>query len=94
MNTQKKNEYMFLFRGNDWCNHLSPEEMQKVASQWMAWFKRLSEDIEQLAEGDQWHTRLVTLQNSLVDLINLLDPESIRFPDRHRKKLQIGAAVN
>jgi hypothetical protein len=55
------------------------------------WFKRLSEDIEELAGSDQWNPRLVTLQNSLVDLINLLDPESIRFPDRHRKKLQVGA---
>lgn len=44
MSTQKKNEYLFLFRGNDWCNNLSPEEMQNVASQWMAWFKRLSEE--------------------------------------------------
>jgi len=33
---------MFLFRGNEWQKGLSPEEMQKVASQWMAWFERLS----------------------------------------------------
>ena len=43
MNAENKNEYMFLFRGSDWSKRLSPEEMQKVASQWMAWFKRLSE---------------------------------------------------
>lgn len=38
-----KNEYMLLFRGNDWSRGLSPEEMQQVAGQWMAWFKGLSE---------------------------------------------------
>src|SRR5262249_49808154 len=56
------------------------------------WFTRLSEDIDQLAGDNQWHPRLVALQNSLVDLINLLDSESIRFPDRHRNKLQADAA--
>jgi hypothetical protein len=38
-----KSEYMLLFRGNDWHKGLSPEEMQKVANQWMAWFNRLTE---------------------------------------------------
>jgi hypothetical protein len=43
MNTQNKpTEYMLLFRGNDWHKGLSPEQMQKVASDWMAWFKRLT----------------------------------------------------
>jgi hypothetical protein len=35
--------YMLLFRGNEWHKGLSPEEMQKIASQWMAWFNRLTE---------------------------------------------------
>jgi len=34
---------MLLFRGNDWIKPLSPEEKQKVTDQWMAWFKRLTE---------------------------------------------------
>lgn len=38
-----KNEYMLLFRGNHIHSGLSPEEMQEVASQMMAWFKRLSD---------------------------------------------------
>ena len=43
MSTQTKApQYMFLFRGNDWHKGLSPEEMQKVAGQWMAWFERLA----------------------------------------------------
>ncbi len=42
MSTQNKPpEYMLLFRGNDWANDLSPELMQKVADEWMAWFERL-----------------------------------------------------
>jgi hypothetical protein len=56
------------------------------------WFTRLSEDIDKLARGDQRHPRLIVLQNNLIHLINLLDPESIRFPDRHRSKLQAGVA--
>lgn len=43
MDTKNKNEYILLFRGTDWSKSLSPEEMQQVASQWMAWFKRLME---------------------------------------------------
>jgi hypothetical protein len=43
MNSQTKTpQYMFLFRGNEWQKGLSPEEMQKVAGQWMAWFERLT----------------------------------------------------
>jgi hypothetical protein len=38
----KKPQYMLLFRGNDWSKGLSPEQMQQVASQWMAWFERLT----------------------------------------------------
>jgi hypothetical protein len=37
-----KNEYMLLFRGNDWHKHLSPEEMQQVGGAWMAWFQDLT----------------------------------------------------
>lgn len=37
-----KNAYMLIFRGNDWHKGLSPEEMQKVSDQWMAWFKGLT----------------------------------------------------
>ena len=43
MNAQNKNEYMLLFRGTDWSKNLSPQEMQTVAGQWMAWFKGLME---------------------------------------------------
>ena len=35
---------MLLFVGMDWHKDLSPEEMQNVSEQWMAWFKRLTEE--------------------------------------------------
>ena len=42
-NRQKGNLHMLIFRGTDWHKGLSPEQMQQVASDWMAWFKRLME---------------------------------------------------
>jgi hypothetical protein len=42
MSTKNENGYMLLFRGNDWHQGLSPEEMQQIADQWMAWFQRLT----------------------------------------------------
>jgi len=44
-----KSEYILLFRGNDWHKSLSPEEMEKVAGQWMAWFNRLTEQGKAIA---------------------------------------------
>ena len=35
---------MLIFRGTDWHKGLSPEQMQQVADQWMAWFQRLKEE--------------------------------------------------
>jgi hypothetical protein len=34
-------DYMLLFRGNDWTERLSPEELQQVVSDWYDWFERL-----------------------------------------------------
>ncbi len=42
MNTPEKNGYMLLFRGTDWHQGLSPEQMQQVADKWMNWFKGLT----------------------------------------------------
>src|SRR6476659_5001245 len=49
MNTQNQNGYMLLFRGNDWLKNLSSEEKQKVTDQWMAWFRRLTEEGKAIA---------------------------------------------
>ena len=40
---------MLLFRGNDWTKSLSPEEKQKVTDQWMAWFRRLTDQGKAIA---------------------------------------------
>jgi hypothetical protein len=40
---------MLIFRGTDWHQGLSPEEMQKVASEWMAWFNRLTDQGKAIA---------------------------------------------
>lgn len=44
MSTQNgtpKADYMLLFRGTNWSNELSPDQIQKVANDWMAWFEGL-----------------------------------------------------
>ncbi len=44
MSTQTNNGYMLIFRGTDWYQGLSPEEMQQVADRWMAWFNGLKDE--------------------------------------------------
>lgn len=41
MSTQ--NEYLLLFRGREWWNEVSPEELQKTMNAVKDWFGRLSE---------------------------------------------------
>ena len=43
--TSEKSDYLLLFRGSDWHRDLSPDEIQKTMTVWMAWFNRL------MAEG-------------------------------------------
>lgn len=43
MSAQSITGYMLIFRNNAWHNGLSPEEMQKVAGEWMAWYNRLTD---------------------------------------------------
>ncbi len=44
MITQSTNGYLIIFRGTDWYQGLSPEQMQQVADNWMAWFNRLRDE--------------------------------------------------
>jgi hypothetical protein len=44
MSTPNNNGYLIIFRSADWYNGLSPEQMQQVADNWMAWFNRLKEE--------------------------------------------------
>ncbi len=38
-----KNEYLLLFRGKDWWNGLSPEELRNTMEQVQGWFNQLTE---------------------------------------------------
>ena len=44
-----ENAYMLIFRGNEWHKGMSPEEMQEISNQWMAWFKGLLDNGKALA---------------------------------------------
>ena len=44
MNTQHQEDYLLLFRGNAWLKQLSDAEVQKVTSEWMAWFEGLVQE--------------------------------------------------
>lgn len=43
MNDTNNNGFMLIFHGTDYHKGLSPEEIQKVSSAWMNWFKGLQE---------------------------------------------------
>ncbi len=49
MSAQSQNGYMLIFRGTDWYKDLSPEQMQQVADNWMAWFNRLKDQGKAIA---------------------------------------------
>lgn len=38
---EPKTEYLLLFRNNSWYEQLSPEEIQRVMTDWMGWFDGL-----------------------------------------------------
>lgn len=44
MSTEAKKEFILFFRGSQWDQNLSPEEIQKVMGQFMGWFERLREE--------------------------------------------------
>jgi hypothetical protein len=44
MSTESNKGYMLIFRSTDWYKGLSPEQMQQVADNWMAWFNRLKDE--------------------------------------------------
>jgi hypothetical protein len=44
MSNQSQNGYMLIFRSQDWYKGLSPEQMQNIVDNWMAWFKGLMDE--------------------------------------------------
>ena len=67
MSETSDNGYLLIFRGTDWHKGLSPEEIQKVADSWMAWFQRLKNDGRAVA-GNPLESRgkVVTGKNGTV----------------------------
>ena len=47
--SQNNNGYMLIFRSTDWYKGLSPEQMQQIADNWMAWFNRLKDEGKAIA---------------------------------------------
>lgn len=43
MSAPNQNGYLLIFRSTDWYKGLSPEQMQQVADNWMAWFNHLKD---------------------------------------------------
>ena len=39
-----KSEYLLLFRNNTWYKDISPDEIQRVMTDWMSWFDGLVAD--------------------------------------------------
>jgi len=39
-----KSDYLLLFRGTNWDKGLSPEQIQKIVTDWYAWFERLKQE--------------------------------------------------
>ncbi|MEU3936478.1 hypothetical protein AB0E85_31245 [Streptomyces sp. NPDC029044] len=61
----------------------------KSDPEFSAWFARLSDSIAELAVIPGRHPRLVDLQVALMDLIDFLDPEQERFPQKRRFRTTI-----
>lgn len=52
------------------------------------WFKKLEDDINKLAASPlEYGERLEHLQHALIDLIDYLDPECVRFEKKYRQKV-------
>jgi hypothetical protein len=51
MSTEYQKGFMLIFRGTDWHKGLSPEQLQQITDNWMAWFNRLKDE-EKCVAGD------------------------------------------
>ncbi|HEX6506837.1 MAG TPA: hypothetical protein VF221_04320 [Chloroflexota bacterium] len=63
---------------------------RKENNKFSTWFTRLDHDVRQLPNDmDSARPRLAALQNNLVDLINFLDEEHVRFPQDYLSKVDV-----
>jgi hypothetical protein len=67
MSESTQKSYMLIFRGTDWYQGLSPEEMQQVADQWTVWFNGLTEQGKVIAGNPLEHEgKIVSGKNGRV----------------------------
>ena len=67
MSTQSDNGYMLIFRSTDWYKGLSPEQMQQIGENWMAWFNRLKDEGKCVAGNPlEREGRIVSGKNKVV----------------------------
>ena len=59
-----QSDYLLLFRNNTWYQDLSPEEIQRVMTEWMAWFDNLVADGRCLGGQSLEHDGRVVLGES------------------------------
>jgi hypothetical protein len=58
------------------------------------WFKQLQADVELLAAEPRAHLeRVAMLQNGLIDILDILDPDFKRFPAERRTRLKTSPAL-
>jgi len=64
------------------CHRLATDET------FASWFDMLRADVDVLARGrDEGYPRLARLQGNLIELIDFLDPHSVRIPESLRKSV-------
>jgi hypothetical protein len=73
----------------EFCSKLEAEES------FAKWFSALNGHLQQLTDPEKTSARGVLIQRVLVDLVDLLDPDRIRFPDlSERGKLPLPAGID
>ena len=82
-------ESMIINNGSDdYCLGYA-QFIQTQDATFQYWFEPLREHIDLLANDPNRYTdRLIQLQHALVDLIDFLDPDCLRYPKERRMKLQ------
>lgn len=66
---------------------------RRQAAEFNRWFERLARDLELLASEPDAHLERVTLlQNRLIDVLEIFDPDCIRFPVERRSRLPLDRA--
>jgi hypothetical protein len=59
-----------------------------------AWFDRLRADVDNAAVAEASRLgRLVRLQHTLISIIEYLDPDAVRLPDKNRRRLPLPVAA-